>query len=467
MEAYKEETPAVTASPQPGGARELLRLAWPLILSQSIWTVQILLDRILLSWVSTDLVGAAMSSAMLFWTPLSLLQSTAGYSTVFVAQYVGARQPERVGPVVWQAIYFSALAGVAFLVLDPLAGRLVALVGHDPALQAHEATYLRCLAFAGLPILVIAAVSGFFAGRGDSRTVLLVNAAGLMVNAVCALVLIFGRAGFPALGIAGAGWATVAGTTTSAVLALVLMLRRRHRAVYATGSGYRFDPALFLRLLRFGLPNGIFAALDAAAFTTFLLLVGNFGKSELSATSIAFTLNLIAVLPLLGLGQGVEVLVGQRLGEDRPDVAARTTWTGLRLALLFTGPVAALYALAPGPLARLFHNNGEAAAWEEVGAWVPVLLRFVATYALFDCLNLTFSFALRGAGDTRFVTWVAVALAWPVMVLPTYAAWRLGWGLTWAWTFASLYVILLALTFLARFRQGKWRSMRVIEPHAA
>lgn len=458
---------AEAGSPTPGGARELLRLAWPLILSNSIWTVQIVLDRMLLSWVSTDLVGAAMSAAMLFWTPLSLLQSTAGYSTVFVAQYVGARQPERVGPVVWQAIYFSALAGVVFLVLVPLAGPLVGLIGHDLALQPHEAAYLRCLAFAGPPTLVTAAVSGFFAGRGDSRTVLFINAAGLAVNALCALVLIFGRLGFPALGIVGAGWATVAGTTTSAVFALALMLRRRHRETYATGSGCRFDRALFLRLLRFGLPNGVFAALDATAFTAFLLLVGKFGSAELSATSIAFTLNLIAVLPLLGLGQGVEVLVGQRLGEDRPDLAARTTWTGLHLALLFTGPVAALYALAPDTLARLFRSPDDLGHWQQVGPWVPVLLRFIATYALFDCLNLTFSFALRGAGDTRFVTWVALALAWPIMVLPTYAAWRLGWGLSWAWTFASLYIVLLALTFLLRFRQGKWRSMRVIEPHAA
>jgi MATE family multidrug resistance protein len=82
---------------------------------------------------------------------------------------------------------------------------------------------------------------------------------------------------------------------------------------------------------------------------------------------------------------------------------------------------------------------------------------------LFDSMNLVFSFALRGAGDTRFVTAVAAVMSWPVMVLPTWAAWQYGWGLYWCWAFASLYIILLALTFLARFRQGKWQAMRVIE----
>ena len=64
------------------------------------------------------------------------------------------------------------------------------------------------------------------------------------------------------------------------------------------------------------------------------------------------------------------------------------------------------------------------------------------------------------------ILWLGVAalvLAWPVMVLPSWAAWYYGWGMYWAWAFASLYVILLSLTVLARFRQGRWQSVRVIE----
>jgi hypothetical protein len=86
-------------------------------------------------------------------------------------------------------------------------------------------------------------------------------------------------------------------------------------------------------------------------------------------------------------------------------------------------------------------------------------------YSLFDTMNVLFSNALRGAGDTRFVTWAALILSWPVMIVPTWAALAHGWDLYWAWAFASGYIILLALTFWFRFHQGKWRSMRVIEAH--
>jgi Na+-driven multidrug efflux pump len=92
---------------------ELLALAWPLIVSNSFWTLQIALDRILLSRHSAAEVAAAMPAAILFWTPFNLIFCTASYATTFVAQYTGAARPERVGPVVWQSIYFSIFAGLA------------------------------------------------------------------------------------------------------------------------------------------------------------------------------------------------------------------------------------------------------------------------------------------------------------------------------------------------------------------
>jgi multidrug resistance protein, MATE family len=451
------------AAPPRGSVRELLRLAWPLVLSNSIWMAQIILDRVLLSHFSTASLGAGFASTMLFWTCLILFQNTANYATTFVAQYTGAGQDRRVGAVVWQAIYFSLLAGLAFLALQPFADVLVALGGHDPQLQGLEAAYFRCLCVSALPTLVTAAASSFFAGRGDSRTVLLVNVAGLLVNGLSAYVLIFGHGGAPALGIVGAGWATVLGTSTSATLALALMLRPRYRDRHATLAGWRFDGELFRRLLRFGVPNGVFAALDCLGFTAFLQLIGRLGEADLAVTTIAFTLNMIVYFPLMGIGQAVEVLVGQRLGEDRPDLAERTTWLGLRLAVLYTAAGVLAYVLAPEPLAALFRGDGDDALWDQIRTRVPVLLRFVAVYSLFDSANAVLSFALRGAGDTRFVTWAALVLSWPVMVLPAWAACHYGWGLYWAWSFASLYIILLAGVFWLRFRQGKWRTMRVIE----
>jgi len=451
------------SGPDPGVSRELLRLAWPLILTNGFWTLQISLNRVFLNWHSSDAAGAAMAGALLFWAPLNLMHATANYATTFVAQYLGAGQPRRIGAAVWQSLYFSVLAGLAFIAVTPFVGSLVALGGHNETLQELETLFCRTLCFSALPTLVTASACSFFTGRGDSRTVLLISAVGLAVNAVLDYLWIFGKFGFPAWGIVGAGWATVAGTSVSALLGLVLLFRTRYREEFATVTAWRFEAGLFGRLMRFGLPSGLYVALDCLGFTLFTWLIGRLGEVELAATAIAWTLNLIVYMPMVGLAQAVSVLVGRRLGENRPDRAEEATWTGLWLAIGFTIALGAIYLIWPGPLTELFHGEGKPGQWQQIADLVPLLLRFVVVYCLFDAMNLVFSFALRGAGDTRFVSMVALTLSWPVMVIPTWAAWRFGWGIYAAWAFLSLYVVLLSLVFLVRFLQGRWRSMRVIE----
>jgi MATE family multidrug resistance protein len=443
-----------------------MRLALPLVLSNSIWTLQIIIDRVMLSRYSSDAVAAAMPAVVPFWTVLVLFQYTANYATTFVSQYLGAGRPERIGPAVWQALYFSIFSGLGFLGMRSLAGPYFEWVDHPAQIQALEVIYFQVLCFSALPMIVTAAVNSFFAGRGATWTVMLIDACGLLVNAVLAFTLIPGRWGLPELGIAGAGWATVAGTATSALVGLTLFLRHRYRAKFCTLSGWRFDSELFRRLMRYGLPSGLQFALDGLAFTAFISLVGMLDYTQpgsLAATSIAFSINLVAVLPMLGMAQAVSVLVGQRLGGDRPELAERTTWTGFRFAWFYMAGVAALYVSAPGLFLYLFQSEAEPDKWEAAAERVPILLRFVAVYSLFDSINLVFAFALRGAGDTRFVTAVALVMAWPLMVLPTWVGLRFGWGLYWSWSFASAYIIALAVIFWFRFRTGKWKTMRVIE----
>jgi MATE family multidrug resistance protein len=447
----------------PGGGWELLRLALPFILSNLFWTLQITIDRILLYGLGSEAVAAYTPAVTVFWTPLILLQTTAAYASTFVAQYIGAGRPHRIGPAVWQSLYFAVVTGVLLLGLIPLAPLIFQLAAHAPPLPELETTYFCCLCYSALPFLVTAAASSFFAGRGDSWTVMLINVAGLVVNAVFASLLIFGYGGLPRLEIAGAGWATVIGTSVSALLALVLMLRPAYRTEFATASGWRPDFQLLGRLLYYGLPGGVQVGLDVFAFALFTVLVARLGTVEAAATSIAFAVNMLAFMPPLGIGLAVQVLVGQRLGENRPDLAARSTWTAFRLAWLYMAAVALLYVLLPDVFLWIFQSKTDQVKRSQVAALVPGLLRFVAVYSLFDSMTAVFSFALKGAGDTLFVSLAAVVLSWPLMVVPTWLAWYYHWGLWWAWTFASSYVIALGLTFLVRFRMGRWRSMRVIE----
>jgi MATE family multidrug resistance protein len=456
--------PDATSMADAGGSWELFRLALPLIVSQSFMTVQIFVDTVLLSWHDPQEMTASFPAVMWYWQFFGLLQVTAGYTSTFVAQYIGAKRPNRVGPAVWQGIYFATIAGIAFLAVVPAAPFLISLGEHSSDVQKLEVTYLRCLSFAALPMLVMGAVNGFFSGRQQTWTVLVIEGVGTAVNVGLALLLIFGRWGCPEMGIEGAGWATAVGSWTSALLALVLMFRKKYRGEFGTLSGWKPERELFGRLMKYGGPAGMQVFLDVVVFNMFVQLVGRLGDAALGATTLAVRLNMIAFLPMFGLGQAVCILVGQRLGGNRPDLAEKSVYTGLRWMFGYMCLVALNYVAVPGLILEVFERDDKSEKFAAIAAVVPQLLLYVALFSVVDAVNLSFAFALRGAGDTRFVTVLTFALAWPLMVIPTYLVVRYGGSVYTAWIFITAHIFAMSVCFWLRFRTGKWKAMRVIEP---
>src|SRR5262249_17499171 len=150
-------------------------------------------------------------------------------------------------------------------------------------------------------------------------------------------------------------------------------------------------------------------------------------------------------------------------GGDRPDLAERSTYTGLAWTFGYMCLVATIYLTMPHLLVSLFEGQRSPEEFAEIAAIVPTLLICVSIYSLADSVNLTFAFALRGAGDTWFVSMLTFGLAWPIMVVPTFVVVYVGASIYWAWGFVTAHIIAMAICFFWRFRSGKWKTMRVIE----
>jgi len=448
-----------------GGYREFFVLAVPLILSTASWSIQNFVERMFLTWYSPETIAAATPAGILNFTLMSLFIGTASYAGTFIAQYYGAGMHHRIGPAVWQGIYVSLLGALAILACIPLAKPIFVFIGHDPLVRAYEIEYFQILCLAAFPVIAATALSGFFSGLGRPWPIMWVNAITTAVSLFFGYCMIFGRLGFPEMGIRGAAFATLISATFSLICYLFLITRRADAENYQTLKGWRFEKELFLRLLKFGFPSGIQFALDMAGFTIFVLIVGRLGTASLAATNIAFNINTLAFMPMLGSGIAISVLVGQYLGMNRPDLAQKSTYSGLHVTVIYMGFVAALYVLTPHLFVDAFSARSHAAGIAEISALTIILLRFVALYSLFDGMNIVFASALKGAGDTHFVMLVNVLFS-ALMVIPTsITVIYLHGGIMPCWTIATIYIILLSLIFLARFLGGAWKKMRVIERH--
>jgi len=449
------------------GYRDLLRLSIPLTLSAGSWIIQQAVDRIFLTWFSSAAVAAALPAGLVNWTILSIPIGTASTVGTFVAQYTGARRGGEIGPMVWQGLYLSLATGLVVLSALPLAPWLFGLAGHAPDIRRFEITYFQILLAGAFPATASAAISGFFSGRGKPWTVVWVTAAATATNVAGDYALIFGRFGFPRLGVAGAALATVLSQVVSSCLYFFLFLRPAHRIHCRTLEGWRFERGRLFRLMRFGVPSGIHAFLETVAFTFFLLLVGRWGMTALAASNIAFNINNIIFLPMVGFGMAAGVHVGQRLGENRPDLAARGAWSVFHLTFLFMAVVAFLYVAVPDLFLFPYRYRADPSAFAPVADLAKRLLRFVAAYSIFDTMNIVFASAVKGAGDTRFVMAVSMGASVLLLAAPSYLVGEvLHLGIDALWITVTLYITCMGLVFLLRFLGGSWKSMRVIEAGA-
>lgn len=446
------------------GYKEVLALSLPLILSTSSTTIQHFVDRMFLTWYSPEAIAASVPGGILSFTLMCFFIGTATYTNTFVAQYFGAKQYRQISRAVWQGIYFAIISSSAIILYLPLARPIFELVGHDPAVRELEIVYFRILCLGAPAIFMSAAISGFFSGRGETWTIFWANAAATIVNILLDYLLIFGYAKIPSMGIKGAGYATVAANYTYMIILFALMLKPEFLKIYGTWKNKQFDFSLFRRLMRFGIPNGIHFMLDLTGFALFVLFVGRFGTEALAATNITFNINSFAFMPMIGMGIAVEIIVGQRLGENNPQLASFGTTSALHITLFYMSIICATYIFLPQIYLFPFAAKAGPQQFERVAEITVKLLYFVAFYSVFDTMNIIYSNALRGAGDTKFVMFTSVTLSWILMIIPTYLGSVVyNWGIYITWFFITAYIVALGIAYYLRYIQGKWKSMRVIE----
>lgn len=452
-----------------GGGRELLCVAAPLVISSLSWTVMTFVDRMFLNWVSGTAMSAAFSGSMVWFVVLCLPLGICMYANTFVAQYFGSNQKQRIGLAVWQSVWIAVGFTPLMLAVIPFAPTIFGSAGHDAVALAIEIEYFQILCLGAPAMLIAQAAASFYSGRGETWVVMWVDAAAAILNLVLDYFWIFGYAGFPQWGVAGAAWATTLSLWIKACVYLLLPLQAAHRAEYGTLSGMRLDLELVRRMLYFGGPSGLQMVLDVVGFTVFVLLVGRLGAVPRDATTMAFSVSSVAFMPIWGLSSAVGILVGQHLGENRDQLAARVTYTGLQLAWIYMAGISALYVLTPGLFLHGFASAAAAGAAEPAAIYslAVILLRFVAAYNLFDATFMTFVSAIKGAGDTVFVLRVSLALAALLAGLSYLSVEVWDVGIYGCWLLVTGWVWIAAVTFYLRFRHGKWRSMRVIERTAA
>ena len=442
----------------------MIKLAIPLILSSAGLTFMQLADTLMLSWYSASGMAAAGTAGMCSWLIVCFFIGMLHYTSDMTANYVGAGAPEHIGSVIWQGNLLGLICGLLLVGLCPLCPAMFSWFGHAADVQAMEIGYFRIiLCFAPFHCLQCS-LSGFFSGRGDNHRLMAAQLTGQAVNVLLDYALIFGKLGLPRTGINGAAWATGIAQAVMFAILLILFLSKDNRSRYRTASPVWKSPVIMRNLLRFGIPTGIRFFVDGLVWTLLLIFIGRLGTVELTASNIAFRINAVAFLPLIGLTEAMRAMTGKAHGRQDHAETIRCMVTGTLLCQAWMILVALSYLFFPSQYYGIFRSQdpAETLSFEEICAAGTIILRFIAANCFFDGINMALISGLQAVGDTRWTT-LALSVAAGVLIVALTLTDLLHGGLLLIWLWASMYVILIAPIWIIRIRGGKWRHIKVAE----
>jgi MATE family multidrug resistance protein len=447
----------------PGGIREMLVIALPMVVSSACATVMIFTDRLFLARVGSEQMSAAMGGGLTNFVLTTFVLGLTGYSTALVAQYLGSGQKQRCPGVTTQALIICLLGYPAIVACRPLGHWLFDMM-HIPASQlVPQKIYFNILLYWVFIDLLRNCMCCFFSGIGRTRIVMFSTFLAMMVNVVLDYIFIFGKLGLPVMGIAGAAYATIIGQAIGLGVLVWAYFNKTNRDEYAVIKSFRFDWEVMKKLLRFGYPSGVEFFLNLLAFDILVLLFHSRGLVAAAAVTVVFNWDMVSFIPLIGVNIGVVSLVGRYMGARDPDTAHRATMSGLKLAWMYSFCTLLAFAVFPEYLIGVFRPSGPDAIFAEAFPMAVPMLRMAAIYVMADAMMLVFSGALRGAGDTFWVMCISVGTHWTLVVIVVVALRILDFTPQTAWIMLCTVLMLFSGVLYLRYRTGKWRTIEVVE----
>jgi len=378
------------------------------------------LDTIMAGRVSAeDLAGVALGGNVL-WPSLLLLNGTLMALTPTISQLHGAGRTAETGEAARQGLWIALVLAGTLIAIVLNAEPLYRLMDADPAAVAITTEYLAATAF-GLPGLMLYFVMRFLCeGLGRTLPAMVITGTALALKGVLNWALIYGHLGMPALGGVGCGYATAIIMWLQATAMLVVV---RHPTFRASGLFRRFswpDPPRIAALVRLGMPIGMTAFFEIAAFSMVTLLIARFGAEVVAGHQIAMMTNGVAFMVPLGIGMAATIRVGHEIGAGHPAGARRAAATAMVASLGFALTAALVLVVIHEAIA------GFASREAAVAALAAELILFVALYIFVDAAQATAIGALRGYKDTRVPMMIALFGYWAV-ALPVGASLGFGW----------------------------------------
>ena len=446
-----------------GGVHELFVLALPIVISQSSETLMVFTDRVFLSKLGAEYMNAATIGGITSFTLITFFFGLIGFSTALIAQYFGAKNYAACPRVTVQALGISLLSYPLILACIPLVYKFFDASQVSETQLILQKQYVTILVFGTVISLFRHTISCYFSGIGRTQVVMKAALTTFTVNIIVNYILIFGKFGFPALGIIGAAYGTIFSAFCGLLVLLYFFFRKDNAGMYYVQKAFVYHAQTVKTLFRYGTPAGLEFFGNLIAFTVLVSIFHSYNEATATAASIMFNWDMVTFVPLTGIEVGVTSLVGRYIGAKRYYVAERAAYSGVKIGFLFTCIVACFFVLIPTVLVDVFKPIGFDPVFADARPIAIAMIRLAAIYVLAESILIAFVGALRGAGDTVWTMAASLILHWMFVPAIYISLFVFDIGPILGWGILVVFFLIFSVMFYFRFKTGKWKKISVID----
>ncbi|HEX6648287.1 MAG TPA: MATE family efflux transporter [Pyrinomonadaceae bacterium] len=439
------------------------KMAWPTMLTNAIGGLQGMVDHALVGRFVGFTGNAAIGvSWQIFIVVIVFISSLFTGMSVLVARFAGADDEEKVNRAVYQAFLTAMFISIGFLApigyfLSPT---LLTLVHAAPEVKAEALPFLRLMFVFSIGMMIYFMLSTALRSAGDARTPMLLGITMTVLNLVLNIVFISGAGPIPAFGTRGAAMGTCIASGSIAIYALVKMWTGKWVISFPRGGGYGPDWSIIRSIFKFGLPTGIQGIAMNIGGVFMLSFIGSLAQS--AAAQAAFSVSYMELFSLItwtsvGLMGAAAAVAGQNLGAKKPDRANAAVHVAAQFGLAGAAFVGIFFLFFPKQLLAVFGLHD--AAVVDIGVQ---LLRVLSVSGLLISVALTYTGGLQGTGDTKSPLYISVISQIIVPLGTCFVIQQTG-----TLDPIDIWLAILAghatrcVLSVVRFRQGKWRNIRV------
>jgi MATE family multidrug resistance protein len=430
---------------------ELWRLALPVVIAQVGMITLGVVDTIMVGHLSEQALAAVALGSTYSFGAMIFGMGVLHALDPLVSQAFGARDLDAIAIALQRGLVLAAAISLPYVVLFELSEPILLALGQPPEVVRIAGPFLQALAPSVPAFFGFIALRQTLQAMSIVRPVLIAVVAGNLANLLGNVALIYGKWGFPAMGVQGSAWSTtVCRWVMLAVLALVGAPALAE--VWRPPDRRALTLAPYLKMMAIGVPIGVQIGLEMWVFTAAALLIGSMGAVAMSGHQIAINLASLSFMVPLGIGAAAATRVGNAIGREDLPGARRAAQVALLAGASVMTLFAAAYGLLPEALARVYSSDARVIA--AAAALIPI----AALFQIFDGTQAVGCGILRGAADTRIAAAINFVGYW-VLGLPIGIglAFRLrqgSRGLWWGLTIGLAVVSLLVVArILVRFRR--------------